>query len=166
MKLTAAVVAKLARYRSCWLVTGGAGFIGSHLVESLLRLGQSVSTLDNLSTGHRTNLEQVESAVGAQAWNRHQFIHADRTDLSTCQEACRTADYVLHHAALGSVPRSMADPVEADAANITGFLNMLVAACDAKSSGSSTRLPARRTAIIPGCRRSRTRSGVRCFRMR
>jgi UDP-N-acetylglucosamine 4-epimerase len=124
--------ANLASARHCWLVTGGAGFIGSHLVESLLRLGQSVVTLDNLETGHRANLEQVQQAVGPDAWRRHKFLLGDIADLSVCREACIGVHYVLHHAALGSVPRSIADPIQANAANVTGFVNMLVASRDAK----------------------------------
>jgi UDP-N-acetylglucosamine 4-epimerase len=127
-----AVTAKLAGQKNRWLVTGGAGFIGSHLVESLLRLGQSVMTLDNLATGHLTNLDQVEKAVGRDARVRHQFTEGDIADLSTCREACDGVDYVLHNAALGSVPRSIADPLQANTANVTGFVNMLVAARDAK----------------------------------
>jgi len=123
---------ELTRESCSWLVTGGAGFIGSHLVESLLRLGQSVITLDNLATGRRANLQQVEEAVGPDAWQRHRFLQGDITDPSTCREACREVDYVLHHAALGSVPRSIADPLATNAANVTGFVNMLVAARDAK----------------------------------
>jgi UDP-N-acetylglucosamine 4-epimerase len=126
------VAGKLATQKYRWLVTGGAGFIGSHLVESLLRLGQSVVTLDNLATGHRANLEQVGALVGHDAWKRHQFQLGDIADLPSCREACRGIDYVLHHAALGSVPRSIADPLQANAANVTGFINMLVASRDAK----------------------------------
>ena len=124
--------ARIAGRRYRWLVTGGAGFIGSHLVESLLRLGQSVTTLDNLATGSPTNLAQAKEAVGADAWKGHRFLQGDITDLATCREACEGVDYVLHHAALGSVPRSIADPIEANAANVTGFVNVLVAARDAK----------------------------------
>jgi UDP-N-acetylglucosamine 4-epimerase len=122
---------RLAAHRYRWLVTGGAGFIGSHLVESLLRLGQSVVTLDNLATGHESNLAQVAQAVGPEAWKRHQFVRGDIVDLSTCRDACEGIDYVLHHAALGSVPRSIANPLEANASNVTGFVNMLVASRDA-----------------------------------
>ncbi|MCW5619761.1 MAG: SDR family oxidoreductase [Burkholderiales bacterium] len=118
------------RYR--WLVTGGAGFIGSHLAETLLQFGQHVVTLDNLSTGHRRNLDQVKSAVGSDAWQRHRFMEGDIRDLHTCRSACMGVDFVLHHAALGSVPRSIADPIEANEANVSGFLNMLVASRDAK----------------------------------
>ena len=117
------------RYR--WLVTGAAGFIGSHLVESLLRLQQNVVGLDNLSRGHRSNIQQVERAVGPRSRAHHRFVVADICDLEACQAACKGVDFVLHHAALGSVPGSIADPVAANAANVTGFLNMLTAARDA-----------------------------------
>ncbi len=108
-----------------WLVTGSAGFIGSHLVETLLRLGQTVVSLDNFATGHQHNLDQVRAAVGEAAWSRHTFINGDITDAAVCREACTGVDVVLHQAALGSVPRSMAQPLLTHAANATGFLNML-----------------------------------------
>jgi UDP-N-acetylglucosamine 4-epimerase len=114
-----------------WLVTGCAGFIGSNLIEALLRLGQRVVGLDNFSTGHRHNLHMVRDEVGA-AWSNFRFIEGDIRDLDTCQEACRGVDVVLHQAALGSVPRSIEDPITSHASNVTGFLNMLVAARDAK----------------------------------
>jgi UDP-N-acetylglucosamine 4-epimerase len=114
-----------------WVVTGSAGFIGSHLVEALLRLEQQVVGLDNFATGHRDNLRQVERAVGAEAWKRHRSIEASIVDLAACQAACRGADIVLHHAALGSVPRSIADPLSTHMANVNGFVNMLLAARDA-----------------------------------
>jgi len=114
-----------------WLVTGSAGFIGSHLIETLLSLGQDVVSLDNFSTGYRENLDQVRAAVGAQAWKRHRFVEADITDLAACRQACKGVAVVLHEAALGSVPRSIADPLLTHASNATGFLNMLVAARDA-----------------------------------
>jgi UDP-N-acetylglucosamine 4-epimerase len=114
-----------------WLVTGSAGFIGSHLVETLLRLGQHVVSLDNFATGHRRNLDDVRAAVGADAWRRHRFVEADIADLAACRAACTGVDLVLHQAALGSVPRSIEDPLRTHAANATGFLNMLVAARDA-----------------------------------
>jgi len=114
-----------------WLVTGSAGFIGSHLLETLLRLGQEVTSLDNFSTGHRRNLDQVRAAVGEDAWRRHRFIDADICDLDACRNACKGADVVLHEAALGSVPRSIEDPLLTHASNATGFLNLLVAARDA-----------------------------------
>lgn len=111
-----------------WLVTGSAGFIGSHLVENLLRLGQTVVSLDNFATGHRHNLEQIRAVVGEAAWSRHTFIEGDITDPKTCLDACQGIDVVLHEAALGSVPRSIATPLVTHAANATGFLNMLDAA--------------------------------------
>ena len=115
-----------------WLVTGSAGFIGSQLVERLLRLGQHVVGLDNFATGHRANLEEVERLVGPQAWRQHRFIEASIVDPAACREACHGVDVVLHQAALGSVPRSIADPVPTHQTNVTGFVNMLVAARDAK----------------------------------
>ena len=122
----------LSGVRRRWLVTGAAGFIGSHLLETLLANGQDVVGLDNFATGHRSNLESVRTAVGAEAWRRHRFIEADIVDPAACAGACAGVDYVLHQAALGSVPRSIADPQATHAANATGFLNMLVAARDAK----------------------------------
>jgi UDP-N-acetylglucosamine 4-epimerase len=114
-----------------WLVTGSAGFIGSHLVEALLALGQDVVSLDNFSAGYRSNLDAVRAAVGPRAWQRHRFIEADITDPAACRAACEGVAVVLHEAALGSVPRSIADPLLTHASNATGFLNMLVAARDA-----------------------------------
>ena len=133
MNAASSSIARLAQNRYRWLVTGGAGFIGSHLVESLLQLGQSVITLDNLATGYRANLEQVERSVGADRWNLHRFVEGDIADPATCREACAGVDFVLHHAALGSVPRSIADPIATNTANVAGFVNMLVAARDAKA---------------------------------
>ncbi|HEY1328684.1 MAG TPA: SDR family oxidoreductase [Casimicrobiaceae bacterium] len=114
-----------------WLVTGSAGFIGSHLVEALLRLDQHVVSLDNFSTGHQRNLDEVHAAVGAEAWRRHRFVEGDIVDLATCRHACAGVDVVLHQAALGSVPRSIEDPLRTHASNATGFLNLLLAARDA-----------------------------------
>lgn len=114
-----------------WLVTGAAGFIGSHLLETLLRFGQQVVALDNFSTGQQDNLEQVHALVGEEAWQRVRFIEGDIRDLATCHEVMAGVDRVLHQAALGSVPRSMADPIATNQSNIDGFLNMLVAARDA-----------------------------------
>jgi UDP-N-acetylglucosamine 4-epimerase len=121
----------IAATRRRWLVTGSAGFIGSHLVETLLGLGQEVVSLDNFATGYRTNLEEVRRAVGDDAWRRHRFIEGDIVDPAACRQACQGVDVVLHQAALGSVPRSIEDPLRTHAANATGFLNMLVAARDA-----------------------------------
>ncbi len=121
----------LAEPRS-WLVTGVAGFIGSNLLETLLKLDQRVTGLDNFSTGHRRNVEEVQCLVTSDRWANFQFIEGDIRDLNVCQTACAHADYVLHQAALGSVPRSIQDPITTNATNISGFLNMLVAARDAK----------------------------------
>jgi UDP-N-acetylglucosamine 4-epimerase len=123
---------RLATRSLRWLVTGAAGFIGSHLVESLLSRGQTVVGLDNFSTGFRENLDDVRRQVGEEAWRRQRFVQGDITDLAACRDACRDVDVVLHQAALGSVPRSIADPLPSHAANVTGFANMLVAARDAK----------------------------------
>ncbi len=117
-----------------WLVTGGAGFIGSHLVEHLLMAGQSVVTLDNFSTGRRRNLELVASAVGPDRWARHTLVEGDITEPEDCTRACSGVQYVLHQAALGSVPRSIRDPIRSNHANVTGFLNMALAARDAGAS--------------------------------
>ena len=115
-----------------WLVTGAAGFIGSNLVEHLLKLGQIVVGLDNFSTGHRQNLADVRSCVGDEAWARFRFIEGDIRDMAACHAACAGVDFVLHQAALGSVPRSLEDPITSNASNVTGMLNMLVAARDAR----------------------------------
>jgi UDP-N-acetylglucosamine 4-epimerase len=122
---------KLAGKSFAWVVTGSAGFIGSHLVEHLLCLGQQVVSLDNFATGHRENLREVERAVGPGAWKRHRFIEGSIADAGVCRVACRGADFVLHQAALGSVPRSIADPLATHTANVTGFVNMLTAAREA-----------------------------------
>ena len=113
-----------------WCVTGVAGFIGSNLLETLLSLNQRVIGLDNFATGHRHNLKHVEAQVSAMQWKNFQFTQGDIRDLGTCQKLCANSRYVLHQAALGSVPRSIEDPLLANAANVTGFLNMLVAARD------------------------------------
>ncbi|MEO5862078.1 MAG: SDR family oxidoreductase [Burkholderiales bacterium] len=127
------VLQHLKTNRHSWLVTGAAGFIGSNLVEALLRINQSVIGLDNFSTGHQRNLNQVQALVGAEAWNNFRLIRGDICDLDTCREACNNVDFVLHHAALGSVPRSIEDPLLSNHNNVTGFVNMLVAARDAKT---------------------------------
>lgn len=113
-----------------WLITGTAGFIGSNLLEWLLRLDQKVIGIDNFSTGKRSNLEQVKGAVEPQQWGQFIFIEGDICDLEACRRACDGVDYVLHQAALGSVPHSIADPIRTNESNVTGFLNMLVAARD------------------------------------
>ncbi|MEQ4788420.1 NAD-dependent epimerase/dehydratase family protein [Morganella morganii] len=111
-----------------WLVTGVAGFIGSNLLEELLGLNQIVIGLDNFSTGFQHNLDEVRSSVTEEQWNNFTFIEGDICSFDTCTHAVKSVDYVLHQAALGSVPRSIENPLATNAANITGFLNMLQAA--------------------------------------
>lgn len=115
-----------------WLVTGVAGFIGGHLLETLLQLNQRVVGLDNFATGHQRNLDEVQTLVTPDQWANFHFIKGDIRQLDHCQKACDGVDYVLHQAALGSVPRSLSDPIATNDTNVTGFLNMLVAARDAK----------------------------------
>ena len=116
-----------------WLVTGAAGFIGSNLVEALLKLGQRVTGLDNFATGHQHNLDQVKELVGSAAWGNFRFINGDIRRLADCAAACQGVDYVLHQAALGSVSRSIEDPIATNETNVGGFLNMLVASRDAQA---------------------------------
>ena len=123
---------RLKRKPKRWLITGVAGFIGSNLLESLLRLDQTVVGLDNFSTGRKKNLVEVSSLVSTEQWSRFTFIEGDISDLATCQQACKDNDYVLHEAALGSVPRSIEDPIKTNENNITGTLNVFVAARDNK----------------------------------
>ncbi|MBK1872183.1 Vi polysaccharide biosynthesis UDP-N-acetylglucosaminuronic acid C-4 epimerase TviC [Marinobacter sp. 1-3A] len=125
------LIVEMPRQTKTWLVTGVAGFIGSNLLEHLLKLNQRVVGLDNFATGHQSNLDEVQSLVSPEQWSRFTFIEGDIRNLEDCQQACEGVDYVLHQAALGSVPRSLNDPTTTNAANITGFLNMLVAARDA-----------------------------------
>lgn len=117
-----------------WLITGVAGFIGSNLLEALLKLNQTVIGLDNFATGFQSNLDEVMGQVSEEQWSRFQFIEGDIRDYSTCSQACIGVDYVLHQAALGSVPRSINDPITSNSANVTGFLNMITAARDANVS--------------------------------
>ena len=114
-----------------WLVTGVAGFIGSNLLESLLKLNQHVVGLDNFATGYRHNLTAVQASVSPDQWSRFHFHQGDIRELDDCQRCCADVDYVLHQAALGSVPRSIVDPIVTNDTNVSGFLNMLVAARDA-----------------------------------
>ena len=119
-----------------WLVTGVAGFIGSNLLEFLLKLDQRVVGLDNFSTGYSKNIEEVKAVVGQNQWMNFKFIQGDIANPTDCQRAMEwngtSVDYVLHEAAIGSVPRSIANPVETHRSNVDGFLNMLVASRDAK----------------------------------
>ena len=121
-----------------WLVTGVAGFIGSNLLETLLLLNQKVIGLDNFATGHQHNLDEVKTEVSLQQWDNFTFIKGDIRNFEDCEKALSTenltVDYILHQAALGSVPRSIADPILTNSANITGFVNMLTAAKNAKVS--------------------------------
>lgn len=134
MKVTAyqQVTEALVNEPKTWLITGVAGFIGSNLLETLLLLNQKVIGLDNFSTGFQHNLDEVQSMVTSEQWQRFSFIEGDIRNLADCQTACADIDYILHQAALGSVPRSIADPINTNDTNISGFLNMLVAARDAK----------------------------------
>ena len=136
----------------CWLVTGAAGFIGSHLLETLLAAGQHVTGLDNFSTGTPRNLDEVKARVSAEAWSRFHSMEGSVVDIGTCREATRGVDFVLHQAAFVSVPLSLQDPIACHDINVTGTLNVLVAARDrtvrrvvyASSSavyGDSVRLP-------------------------
>ena len=113
-----------------WVITGAAGFIGSNLLEHLLSLDQTVVGLDNFSTGYEKNLTEVKSLVSEKQWSRFRFVKGDIRDLETCMDVCRDADFLLHQAAIGSVPRSIKDPLFTNENNITGTLNMLVAASD------------------------------------
>jgi UDP-N-acetylglucosamine/UDP-N-acetylgalactosamine 4-epimerase len=111
-----------------WLITGVGGFIGSNLLEELLKLDQIVVGIDNFATGHQSNLEEVKTIVSHNQWKNFKFYDGDITNINDCNIACKKIDYVLHQAALGSVPRSIKNPLDTNAANISGFLNMLDAA--------------------------------------
>ncbi len=117
-----------------WLITGVAGFIGSNLLETLLLLNQKVVGLDNFATGFQHNLDEVQALVSSEQWQGFTFIQGDIRNLADCQTACTGVDYVLHQAALGSVPRSIADPIATNETNISGYLNMLTAARDTQVS--------------------------------
>lgn len=119
------IMEQLEQAPRTWLVTGAAGFIGSHLVEALLKLDQNVLGLDNFSTGRESNLADVRQLVGPGKWENFSLLEADVSDFQACKRACVGIDYVLHQAALGSVPRSISDPLNTNQSNVTGFLNML-----------------------------------------
>lgn len=126
---------QLLREQHTWCVTGVAGFIGSNLLETLLKLNQKVVGLDNFSTGYQKNLDEVQSKVSLAQWSNFEFIQGDIRNLDDCNKAVKDCDYVLHQAALGSVPRSIEDPILSNAVNVSGQLNMLVAARDANIKG-------------------------------
>jgi UDP-N-acetylglucosamine/UDP-N-acetylgalactosamine 4-epimerase len=119
---------QLAKAPRKWLITGAAGFIGSNLLQTLLELDQHVVGFDNFATGHRRNLQEVDSSVTPAQWRRFHFVEGDIRDPDACRQACEGVDFVLHQAALGSVPRSIEDPITTNSVNISGFLEMLVAA--------------------------------------
>ena len=118
---------KLKNNQKVWLITGVAGFIGSNLLEYLLKLDQKVIGLDNFYTGYRKNLQEVKKTVKKKQWNKFKFVKGDICNLNTCYIVCKKVDYVLHNAALGSVPRSIKDPINTTNVNVNGFLNMLIA---------------------------------------
>jgi UDP-N-acetylglucosamine 4-epimerase len=133
------VKAELQKSPKVWLITGVAGFIGSNLLETLLQLDQRVVGLDNFATGHQRNLDEVQSVVSPEQWARFVLVNGDIRNIEDCRKAMTfdaatdiSVDYVLHQAALGSVPRSINDPITTNSTNIDGFLNMLVAAKDAQ----------------------------------
>ena len=123
---------KLKNSPKTWLITGVAGFIGSNLLEYLLKLDQKVIGIDNFYTGYKKNLKEVENNVKKKQWNKFKFINGDICNLKTCNIVCKKADYVLHNAALGSVPRSIKDPINTNNVNINGFLNILLASNQSK----------------------------------
>jgi len=134
MSLIQTVQNKLMQQKKTWLITGCAGFIGSNLLETLLKLDQKVVGLDNFATGYQHNLDEVQATVTLEQWSRFRFIAGDIRDPAACREATRGVDYVLHQAALGSVPRSLQAPATTNDVNVNGFLNMLVASRDAAVS--------------------------------
>jgi len=123
---------ELIKNPKTWLITGVGGFIGSNLLETLLLLNQKVVGIDNFSTGNPDNLIDVQSLVSKKQWANFKFLNGDIASLNSCKKACQGVDFVLHQAAIGSVPRSIKNPIQTNKSNITGFLNMLVAARDAK----------------------------------
>ena len=132
MKSYEEIKTEILKKPKTWLVTGVAGFIGSNLLESLLKLNQTVIGLDSFITGHQYNLDDVENSVSQDQWSQFKFINGDIRSYNDCKSAAKGVDYVLHQAALGSVPRSIEDPITTNAANITGFLNMLDVAKEEK----------------------------------
>jgi UDP-N-acetylglucosamine 4-epimerase len=123
---------QLVQRPQTWLITGVAGFIGSNLLEALLKLDQRVVGLDNFATGYQRNLDEVRTRVSPAQWSRFRFMEGDIRKFNDCVAAAKNVDHVLHEAALGSVPRSVRDPIATHEVNISGFLNMLTAARDAQ----------------------------------
>jgi UDP-N-acetylglucosamine/UDP-N-acetylgalactosamine 4-epimerase len=121
---------ELLNNQKTWLITGVAGFIGSNLLEELLNLNQKVIGIDNFSTGNKKNIDAVKLSIQDKLWSNFEFIDGDIKNLADCVKACKGSDFVLHQAALGSVPRSINNPILTNENNITGFLNMLCAARD------------------------------------
>jgi len=119
---------ELLKHKKTWLITGVAGFIGSNLAEALLKLEQKVISLDNFATGHRYNLEHIKHSVSAEQWENFTFVEGDISDYDICKAITKDVDIILHQAALGSVPRSIDDPIVSNNSNVTGFLNMITAA--------------------------------------
>jgi UDP-N-acetylglucosamine/UDP-N-acetylgalactosamine 4-epimerase len=131
MQISEQLVSMVSAKRRTWLITGVAGFIGSHLLETLLSLDQDVVGIDNFATGHQSNLDEVRNIVGDDRWSSFTFFNNSIADKESCRECMKNIDLVLHQAALGSVPRSIVDPIATNIANVDGFLNVLVAAQEA-----------------------------------
>lgn len=128
-----ALKSSLLKEPSTWMITGVAGFIGSNLLETLLNLNQRVVGLDNFSTGHVHNLQEVQASIKTDQWKNFHLFEGDIRNLNDCYAACAGVDHVLHQAALGSVPRSIKDPIATNDVNVSGFLNILTAAKDRKA---------------------------------
>ena len=148
MKIYTQKLNELKETSYSWLVTGAAGFIGSNLLEALLRLDQKVVGLDNFATGNEGNLKDVKSEVSKEQWSRFNFIEGDIRDIDVCHKVTKDIDFVLHQAALGSVPRSIKDPISTNEVNVNGFLNMLIASRQANVKVLHTLLVAQRMEII------------------
>ena len=124
---------RIRKHPRRWCITGVSGFIGSNLLEALLKLDQKVIGLDNFSSGSTENLEEVMQTVHESQWRNFELIEADLSDHSACRAVCKSTDFVLHHAAIGSVPRSIEDPIATNHSNISGFVNMINAARGGRS---------------------------------
>ncbi len=132
MEIYSKILKNLKKNPHSWLITGVAGFIGSNLLETLLKLNQNVVGLDNFETGHKENLEDVKLVVSTEQWDRFNFIEGDIQNIDICYEVCKDIDFVLHQAALGSVPRSIKNPIATNNVNVGGFLNILQASKESK----------------------------------